>query len=165
MQMQLASNSVLSQPPLAAMPQLSEKPHLGFATKKSAWNPGQNVCNFTVTLGLQAVVFENGVRKTYSARYYNPATGRFLSRDPLDGNAIDPASLHKYLYANGDPINGIDPMGREDLVVYVVIAKVIVKTAYDVLAPTPVQLCWNIAFAGLGLATLTQPEIVLPAFE
>jgi RHS repeat-associated protein len=99
------------------------------------------------------------------ARYYNPATGGFLSRDPLDGNAIDPASLHKYLYANGDPINGIDPMGREDLVVYVVIAKVIVKTAYDVLAPTPVQLCWNIAFAGLGLATLTQPEIVLPAFE
>jgi hypothetical protein len=30
----------LSQPPLAAMPQLSEKPHLGFATKKTAWNPG-----------------------------------------------------------------------------------------------------------------------------
>jgi len=30
--------------------------------------------------------------------------------------------LHKYLYANGDPINGIDPMGREDLVEYVTIA-------------------------------------------
>jgi RHS repeat-associated protein len=50
------------------------------------------------------------------ARYYNPATGRFLSRDPLDGNAIDPASLHKYLYANGDPVNGIDPMGRGVLI-------------------------------------------------
>jgi RHS repeat-associated protein len=49
------------------------------------------------------------------ARYYNPATGRFLSRDPLDGQAKIPASLHKYLYANGDPINGIDPMGREDM--------------------------------------------------
>jgi RHS repeat-associated protein len=46
------------------------------------------------------------------ARYYNPATGRFLSRDPEDGNAKDPASLHKYLYANGDPVNGIDPTGR-----------------------------------------------------
>jgi RHS repeat-associated protein len=54
------------------------------------------------------------------ARYYNPATGGFLSRDPLDGNAIDPASLHKYLYANGDPINGIDPMGRESMVSYVI---------------------------------------------
>ena len=46
------------------------------------------------------------------ARYYNPATGRFLSRDPLDGNAIDPKSLHKYLYAGGDPVNGLDPTGR-----------------------------------------------------
>ena len=50
------------------------------------------------------------------ARYYNPATGRFLSRDPLDGQVKDPASLHKYLYANGDPVNGMDPNGQEDLV-------------------------------------------------
>src|SRR5208283_1223625 len=47
------------------------------------------------------------------ARYYNPQTGRFLSRDPEDGKITDPATLHKYLYANGDPINGVDPMGRE----------------------------------------------------
>ena len=33
------------------------------------------------------------------ARYYNPATGRFLSRDPLDGQFWDPKTLHKYLYA------------------------------------------------------------------
>jgi RHS repeat-associated protein len=46
------------------------------------------------------------------ARYYNPATGRFLSRDPLDGKAIDPKTLHKYLYAGGDPINKIDPTGK-----------------------------------------------------
>jgi RHS repeat-associated protein len=46
------------------------------------------------------------------ARYYNPATGRFLSRDPEDGKATDPASLHKYLYANGDPVNMADPTGR-----------------------------------------------------
>jgi RHS repeat-associated protein len=113
MQMQLASISVLSQPPLAAMPQLSEKPHLGFATKKTAWNPGPNVCNFTVTLGLQVAVVENSVRKTYSARYYNPNTGRFMSRDPLDGQAFDPKTLHKYLYAGGDPVNAMDPTGRE----------------------------------------------------
>jgi RHS repeat-associated protein len=57
-------------------------------------------------------VVENGVRKTYSARYYNPATGRFLSRDPNEGKPIDPKTLHKYLYAGGDPINSIDPRGR-----------------------------------------------------
>jgi RHS repeat-associated protein len=114
MQMQLASNSVLSQPPLAAMPQLSEKPHLGFATKKTAWNPGPNVCNFTVTLGLQVVVSENGVRKTYSARYYNPSTGRFLSRDPEEGHISIPVTLHKYLYASGNPVNRLDRSGKAD---------------------------------------------------
>ena len=46
------------------------------------------------------------------ARYYNPMTGRFLSRDPEEGYSKDPKSLHKYLYANGDPINRIDPSGR-----------------------------------------------------
>jgi RHS repeat-associated protein len=46
------------------------------------------------------------------ARYYNPLTGRFMSRDPEEGEPTDPQSLHKYLYANGDPVNGIDPRGR-----------------------------------------------------
>jgi RHS repeat-associated protein len=50
------------------------------------------------------------------ARYYNPATGRFMSRDPEDGNTIDPSSLHKYLYGGGDPINRIDPRGRADTI-------------------------------------------------
>jgi len=46
------------------------------------------------------------------ARYYNAGTGRFMSRDPEDGYAKDPASLHKYLYAKGDPLNRFDPSGR-----------------------------------------------------
>jgi RHS repeat-associated protein len=45
------------------------------------------------------------------ARYYNPATGRFLSRDPFDGNARDPASLHKYLYGDSNPVYFGDPTG------------------------------------------------------
>jgi len=35
------------------MPQLSEKPRLGFTTRNQAWNPGFNVCNSTAALGLQ----------------------------------------------------------------------------------------------------------------
>jgi RHS repeat-associated protein len=46
------------------------------------------------------------------ARYYNPYTGRFMSRDPLAGVLTDSRTLHKYLYANGDPTNEIDPTGR-----------------------------------------------------
>src|SRR5208283_5317497 len=52
------------------------------------------------------------------ARYYNPSTGRFLSRDPEAGKPIDPKSLHKYLYAGGDPVNRIDPSGRADATDY-----------------------------------------------
>jgi RHS repeat-associated protein len=47
------------------------------------------------------------------ARYYNPQTGRFLSRDPEDGVPSDPKTLHKYLYAGGDPVNRVDPSGRD----------------------------------------------------
>lgn len=49
------------------------------------------------------------------ARYYNPLTGRFLSRDPDDHGQLDPNQLHKYLYADGDPANGVDPTGRGNL--------------------------------------------------
>ena len=38
---------------LAAMPQLSEKPHMGVPSKNPAWHPGFNVCNSTAVLGLQ----------------------------------------------------------------------------------------------------------------
>ena len=47
------------------------------------------------------------------ARYYNPLTGRFMSRDPNEGKRWDPKSLHKYLYAAGDPVNAKDATGRD----------------------------------------------------
>ncbi len=46
------------------------------------------------------------------ARYLNLATGRFVSLDNYEGNSNDPGSLHKYLYANADPINRTDPSGN-----------------------------------------------------
>ena len=59
---------------------------------------------------------------------YDPATGmtyhdarfrqgyRFISMDSYGGITADPLSLHKYLYADGNPINGVDPSGHVDLV-------------------------------------------------
>jgi RHS repeat-associated protein len=38
------------------------------------------------------------------ARYYNPVTGRFLTMDPEASRPAYPRSLHKYLYASGDPV-------------------------------------------------------------
>jgi RHS repeat-associated protein len=53
------------------------------------------------------------------ARYYNPQIGRFWTMDSYDGSQLKPSSLHKYLYCNADPIDGIDPTGlRTFLVLY-----------------------------------------------
>jgi RHS repeat-associated protein len=49
------------------------------------------------------------------ARYYNALTGRLMSRDPKDGKNFDPKTLHRFLYADGDPVNLADPTGREVL--------------------------------------------------
>jgi RHS repeat-associated protein len=48
------------------------------------------------------------------ARYMDPDTGRFLSRDPFEGNASQPSTLHRYRYANNDPVNITDPSGNMD---------------------------------------------------
>ena len=49
------------------------------------------------------------------ARYYDPAVGRFISRDPFGGRTGSPVSMHRYLYANADPVNYSDPTGLEGL--------------------------------------------------
>ncbi|MHB9054487.1 MAG: RHS repeat-associated core domain-containing protein [Thermoleophilia bacterium] len=45
------------------------------------------------------------------ARYYDPATYRFLSQDPAPPSAGDPLSLNAYAYCLGDPVGASDPSG------------------------------------------------------
>ncbi|WP_353929182.1 putative Ig domain-containing protein [Okeanomitos corallinicola TIOX110] len=52
------------------------------------------------------------------ARYYNPSTGRFVSRDPFAGFTERPLSLNKYTYTEGNPINAIDPSGEVAVLIY-----------------------------------------------
>jgi len=46
------------------------------------------------------------------ARYYDPATGRFLTRDPFPGLAALPQTQHPYIYVGNNPVNLTDPGGR-----------------------------------------------------
>lgn len=50
------------------------------------------------------------------ARYYDQNTGRFVSMDPMAGDPLSPISLHRYLYANNNPVNFTDPTGKFSLV-------------------------------------------------
>lgn len=47
----------------------------------------------------------------YRARYYDPAVGRFISRDPFRGFLDIPVSLNQYTYALSNPVRYNDPDG------------------------------------------------------
>src|SRR5262249_15500267 len=47
------------------------------------------------------------------ARYFDGQTGRFLSRDRATGVPVAPLSWHRYIYADANPINSVDPSGLQ----------------------------------------------------
>jgi len=47
------------------------------------------------------------------ARYYDPTSGRFISRDPVSGYTRIPQTQNAYTYAGNNPINLIDPLGLD----------------------------------------------------
>lgn len=46
-------------------------------------------------------------------RYMSPSLGRFYGRDSVNGDLPDPTSLHGYMYARNNPVNYVDPSGRQ----------------------------------------------------
>ncbi|RIK04052.1 MAG: hypothetical protein DCC49_13675, partial [Acidobacteria bacterium] len=56
--------------------------------------------------------YEDGFDLYYlRARWMDPNTGRFLSRDPLRGDGVGLVSLNRYAYAEGSPATLSDPSG------------------------------------------------------
>ena len=59
----------------------------------------------------------------YGARYYDPAVGRFISVDPLyfeqpEKDLADPQKLNLYAYALNNPVQNVDPDGRDVVIAY-----------------------------------------------
>ena len=48
------------------------------------------------------------------ARYYDPATGQFISPDTLVPDPNDVLSYNRYLYARGNPLRYVDPSGHAE---------------------------------------------------
>ena len=49
----------------------------------------------------------------FGARYYDPETGRFITKDPDGGDVTDPQSPNPYVYVKNNPLNLIDPDGQQ----------------------------------------------------
>jgi RHS repeat-associated protein len=130
MQMQLASSAAFPEPLLAAMPQLREKPRLGFSSKNPALHQVHEVCNSTTALGLQAALHLERIRSRYTgkerdtesgndyfgARYYASSMGRFMSPDPVFATVdriADPQQWNMYAYAGNNPLMNTDPSGLD----------------------------------------------------
>jgi RHS repeat-associated protein len=115
---------------------LSEKPHQGVPSWNLALHQGIDERNSTAALGLRASEHLNRVWPRYTgkerdtesgndymfARYYNSATGRFLSpdwsakEDPVPNSKLEnPQTLNLYAYVGNDPIGRVDPDGHESV--------------------------------------------------
>ena len=51
------------------------------------------------------------------ARYYNVVHANFLTEDSYLGNIVDPLTLNRYNYGKSSPLNYVDPLGFEALVI------------------------------------------------
>jgi len=51
----------------------------------------------------------------FKARYYDPTLGQFLTQDAFEGMTDTPPSLHKYVYAYGNPTVWVDPDGNQNV--------------------------------------------------
>jgi RHS repeat-associated protein len=110
--------------------------------------------------------YDSGLDNYYlRARYYDQNVGRFTQMDTWMGNNQDPVTLHKYLYANANPVTYVDPTGNFSLVSFEA-----ANTIRGILAETTVQVGFSIldsAFSddqdagpnviGAGLATIGGP--------
>ncbi len=62
-------------------------------------------------LGLASQLIDSSGLYYMRARWYEPVNGRFLSHDPLSGDALSPATLNSFYYAAANPILLSDPSG------------------------------------------------------
>jgi RHS repeat-associated protein len=82
----------------------------------SSYSPygAETATNFGENLGYQGDYTDPVTGLVYmNARWYNPATGSFVSGDTLNGTPVPSAvDGNPYAYAGGNPVTGIDPTGH-----------------------------------------------------
>ena len=115
----------------------------GVTLSSAGGTPNQNVYTgeqFDPQLGLQ-----------YNrARYLSNSTGRWLSRDSVQGVQSSPISLHQYLYSHAQPISLLDESGLQtsltETIVVVAAAAImyslLVNTFWPILSSPAIRTNW-----------------------
>jgi RHS repeat-associated protein len=82
------------------------------------------------------------------ARNYDPGTGTMLTEDPIFGHLSNPQTFNKYLYVAGDPINAMDPTGRD--LVEMMVSLSLSSTVLQAPAAGAVQQAVRLRFLEIG---------------
>lgn len=95
---------------------------LPFQTAQTQDNPPTEPDNYVELSSVNRHIFTGHVHdaKTgliyFGQRHYDPDTGRFITQDPYLGEPNTPPSLHRYLYAYGNPTVYVDEHGNAAVV-------------------------------------------------
>jgi RHS repeat-associated protein len=117
------------------------------------WNGAWGYRNEAHTGGLQKV----------GVRWYDPAIGRFLQKDPWLGSLYAPLTLNAYGYCVNEPIQFSDPTGREPVTTVLVVVAVV---AGVVLVGGAIYVWWRTrdegdvaGYVGTGLKPLNPSPV------
>jgi RHS repeat-associated protein len=90
------------------------------------------------------------------ARYYDPLSGRFLSRDPFPMDESDTQSVNRYAYVKNNPLRYVDPSGEylESIVDLILIAYDLIDIAQTILRGDQISSTQRLALGAdiFGLA-------------
>ena len=81
------------------------------------------------------------------ARYMDTSTGRFISQDTYQGTINDPVSLHKYLYANSNPVTYSDPSEYMSMA-GLAVRGVVIGALSGLIVPNAVSIIRNLVTTG-----------------